>query len=70
MLLSWDHFLQIASNVGMTDESLQKATTLLESKVWKALLEGQCCIPRFTFLPLHCRNVDWEGALKRVLVGS
>lgn len=32
MLLSWDHFLQIASNVGMTDESLQKATTLLESK--------------------------------------
>ena len=35
MLLSWDHYLRLASDVGLVDEAVQQATTVLECKVWK-----------------------------------
>ena len=39
MLLSWDDYLRIASDVGLAaDEDVQKATMLLECKVYNAKL--------------------------------
>ena len=35
MLLSWDHFVQLASDVGLTGEAVLKAASLLECKVCK-----------------------------------
>ena len=35
MLLSWDHYLRLASDVGLAVEAVQQATTVLEYKVWK-----------------------------------
>lgn len=40
MLLSWDHYLQVASDVGLeADEDVQKATMLLECKVCNGKLK-------------------------------
>lgn len=35
MLLSWDHYLSLASDVGLAVEAVQQATMVLEWKVWK-----------------------------------
>ena len=35
MLLSWDHYLRLASDVGLAVEAVQQATTVLEYKVRK-----------------------------------
>ena len=33
MLLSWEHYLQLASEVGIADEAVSQATAVLECKV-------------------------------------
>lgn len=35
VLLSWDHYLQLASDAGVTDEDIEQATAVLEFKVCK-----------------------------------
>lgn len=35
VLLSWDHYLQLASDAGATEVDIEQATEVLEFKVWE-----------------------------------
>lgn len=38
VLVSWDHYLQLASDAGVADADIEQATAVLEFKVWEMSL--------------------------------
>ena len=44
MILSWDHYLQLASDAGIADEAVPKSTAVLECKVRKQVPLNQATV--------------------------
>ncbi|XP_074610204.1 uncharacterized protein LOC141864376 isoform X2 [Acropora palmata] len=56
MLLSWDHFVQLASDVGLTGEAVLKAASLLECKGCTLIFNIPSCYPTHDYSKLVCIN--------------